>query len=296
MSETILAIDDEPRNLRLIERYLSDTDYALLTAKDGVEGWDMLQRHADAVDVILLDRMMPNMDGMAFMQKIKAEPELCRIPVIMQTAAAEASQVAEGVRSGVYYYLTKPFEEDVLLSIVSAALQAYNEQRGIRAEVKKHKRILGLMRHSEFCFQTLQDARDVTAYIANFFPDPDRMVLGLSELLINAVEHGNLGITYDEKTELNAAGIWQQEVERRLSLPQNAEKYVRVQYQKRNGDIVLTVADDGPGFDWRGYLELDTERITHNHGRGIAMSRLVSFDSVEYQGNGNTVVCTVALS
>ena len=79
MSETILAIDDEPRNLRLIERYLCDTNYDLLTAKDGVEGWDMLQRNADKVDVILLDRMMPNMDGMAFMQKIKAEPELCRI-------------------------------------------------------------------------------------------------------------------------------------------------------------------------------------------------------------------------
>ena len=53
-------------------------------------------------------------------------------------------------------------------------------------------------------------------------PDPEAVIIGLTELLVNAVEHGNLGITYEDKTALNAAGTWDTEVRRRLALPENA--------------------------------------------------------------------------
>ena len=64
---------------------------------------------------------------------------------------------------------------------------------------------------------------------------------------------------------------------------------------KSDGTSRVTIIDQGPGFDWAGYLEFSPDRVFDLHGRGIAMSRSMSFDSLEYLGTGNTVVTTVAL-
>jgi CheY-like chemotaxis protein/anti-sigma regulatory factor (Ser/Thr protein kinase) len=290
---TLLAIDDEPTNLKLLRRYLAETDYTVLTAANGEEGWALLTTAAPPVEVILLDRMMPGMDGMAFMDTLRADPRFAAIPVIMQTAAAGSSQIAEGIRAGVFYYLTKPYDAEVLLAIVNAALQQYTTQRALQAEVKKNKHLLGLATESHFVFRTLEEVHDLSLFLANFFPDPERMVVGIFELLLNAVEHGNLGITYEEKTILNEKGNWEEEVQRRLHLPQYANKQVHVHYEKKADEIVLTISDEGSGFEWDRYMDIDLDRITHTHGRGIALARLLSFDAVRYEGPGNSVSCVV---
>lgn len=291
---TLLAIDDEPKNLKLLRMYLAETNYTVLTAANGEEGWALLTAApAPAVDVILLDRMMPVMDGMAFLLKLRAEPRFATIPVIMQTAAAGSRQVAEGLRAGVFYYLTKPFEAEVLLAVVHAALQQSTTQRELKAEVKKQKQLQGLARESHFVLRTLEEVHDLTLFLANFYPDPERMVVGIFELLLNAVEHGNLGITYEEKTVLNEYGAWEAEVQRRLRLPKYAHRQVHVRYEKKAEEIILTISDEGAGFEWTRYLDIDLERVTHTHGRGIALARLMSFDAVRYEGPGNSVSCVV---
>ena len=290
---TVLAIDDEPKNLKLIQMYLADTGYKVLTADNGVEGWNILTQEREQINVILLDRMMPVMDGMEFMVNLRKQEEFVHLPVIMQTAAAGTSQVAEGIRTGVFYYLTKPYNEDVLLAIIQAALNDAATQNTLRGEVKKYRRMLGLIKQSDFVFRTLEEAHDLTVFLSSFFPEPERMVLGVSELLINAVEHGNLGITYEEKTELNKLGTWEEEIQRRLALPEHADKLVRVHYEKDEDEIILTISDEGSGFYWQRYLDIDPDRATDTHGRGIAMSRLMSFDTVRYEGRGNSVTCVV---
>lgn len=291
----LLAIDDEPKNLKLIKCYLAGTDYEILTAEDGVKGLETLQNAAQDIDLILLDRMMPNMDGIEFLQKVKATPETSSIPVIMQTAAAESKQVVEGIQAGVYYYLTKPFDKEVLLSLINSALRDSNSQTQLREKINHQNYIMELVQSSDFRFQTLEDTRKLTVFLANLYPDPERVLLGLSELMINAVEHGNLGITYDEKTILNRENRWEEEVLRRQRLPENKDKYGRVRYEKQDGEIVLTITDTGNGFDWKNYMEMDVSRATDNHGRGIAMSKLISFDHIEYHGQGNEVVCKVSI-
>ena len=67
-------------------------------------------------------------------------------------------------------------------------------------------RTFGLMHEAAFAFRTLHSARDIATVLANAFPDPKRVVIGLTELLVNAVEHGNLAITYDEKSRLREEG------------------------------------------------------------------------------------------
>jgi len=94
---------------------------------------------------------------------------------------------------------------------------------------------IDLLSCGTFRFQTLDAARQLASMLSNACPEPAKVIVGMTELMVNAVEHGNLEI------------------------------------------------------DWRQFLEIDPERMLHRHGRGIAMSRLISFDFVEYRGRGNEV-------
>ena len=73
--------------------------------------------------------MMPNLDGMEFLQRIKADSRFQDIPVVMQTAAAATDQIMQGFKAGVQYYLTKPYEDAILIGIVNAALQDLKPKR-----------------------------------------------------------------------------------------------------------------------------------------------------------------------
>lgn len=290
----ILLVDDEPNNLRALKLDMEDTGYEIFTASDGLEAWEMLSLKPE-LNAILLDRMMPNMDGMEFIRRLKAHPDYSGIPVIMQTAAAEKDQVAEGIKAGVYYYLTKPYNKQIMLSVLAAAINDYTRFNELRESLRRFKNKLNLIRHSVFEVRTYEDTEYLSTFLAQFFPDPERVILGISELTINALEHGNLGITYDEKTQLNKSGIWREEITRREQLPENKHKVVVIDYTRYDQKIELRIRDEGSGFDWKRYLDISTERATHNHGRGIAMSRITSFDEMNYVGCGNEVICAVYL-
>lgn len=117
----------------------------------------------------------------------------------------------------------------------------------------------------------------------------------MAELLINAIEHGNLQIGYDEKTALMSKGNWAQEIERRIALPENKSKAVFVSFARHPDRIELHVRDQGPGFDWKKYMELDPARAFDSHGRGIALARQLSFQTLSYMGEGNEVLASIRL-
>ena len=101
MRPKILVVDDEPRNLRFIKACLKHINVDLIEAHDGIQGWEILEKSYKEIDLVLLDRMMPNMNGMEVMAKIKEHPEISRIPVIMQTALGTKEEITEGVLSGI---------------------------------------------------------------------------------------------------------------------------------------------------------------------------------------------------
>ena len=292
---TILVADDELFNVDILVEYLEDTGYEVETAIDGQSAWDLLQADPERFDVVILDRMMPGLNGLEVLGHIKGHPVLQSLPVILQTALAAKEEIIEGLQAGAYYYLTKPFDEDMLLSVLSTAVE--DRQRYLRAleDSDVASRTFGLMHEAAFTFNSLHSARDIATVLANAFPEPKRVVIGLTELLVNAVEHGNLGITYDEKSRLREEGRWEAEIESRLADPAHAYKQVRVRYTREIDQIRVYIEDEGPGFDWRKYVDMDPERAFDTHGRGIAMSRMISFDSIEYRGSGNRVEVTVRI-
>ncbi len=294
----ILVVDDEPLNLEIITEYLDDAGFELILAENGQVAWDILMNQPVEApfDLVVLDRMMPVMDGMQLLAKIKAEVQFSHLPVIMQTAAATKNQIAEGLQQGAYYYLTKPYEREVLLSIIHAALEESKKHRELRDIVKKQSYVFSsLMHNAEFCFKTLSEARALSAFLASICPKPESAVIGLSEILINAVEHGNLGISYDDKSKLHEENGWEDEVLRRLSLPEYAYRQATVVITRHLSQIEFVVTDQGNGFDWQKYLEFSPDRAFDSHGRGIAMSNLISFNALEYQGKGNVVKAVITL-
>ena len=110
MSQTrILVVDDEPLNLAIIEEYLcEEPSYVLDTAAEGGKCLVGTLAARPGYDLVILDRMMPILDGMALLRRMKGDARFSDVPVIMQTAAAAPDQVREGLAAGAYYYLTKP--------------------------------------------------------------------------------------------------------------------------------------------------------------------------------------------
>lgn len=292
----VLIVDDNNLDRKLLAAYLADDPYALDFAKDGIEAVEMLEREPLAYDAVLLDRSMPRMGGMEVLARVKSDSRLRMLPVIMQTALAAPGEVVEGIRAGAYHYLTKPYNAETLRAIVRTATRDFAHYKSLQSALHRGMNCLTLISNATLYIRTIEEARDTAAVFVNACPDPESAVIGLTELLVNAVEHGNLGITYEEKSALNGARSWELEVRRRAALPENAEKRVELSIERRDGELRFTIRDQGPGFDYQNYLDIHPQRAFHNHGRGIAMARAMSFDRVEYRGNGNEVVATVKLA
>lgn len=286
---TVLAVDDNKTALRLIESMLEREKYRVVTAVDGIDALRVMEEFGEEVDIILLDRMMPRMDGIAFCLKMKADPRFRLVPIIMQTAAGEPQEIKEGIEAGVFYYLVKPLVRETLSSIVEAARVKIHRYRVQRKRFLERQESMTMVQALQCSFTNLEEGEKLAVFLSQFFPEPDRVFTGVAELFINAVEHGNLGICYDAKGRLLEESMLQEEIDIRLNLPENREKRVEVSFEKKDDGYYLHITDEGEGFDWEKYLLVDPARATHNHGRGIAMANLMSFDKLSYHGKGNKV-------
>jgi CheY-like chemotaxis protein len=288
MTSRLLVVDDEELNREIIREYLEDEDCELVEAGDGEAALALLHG-AQAFDAVLLDRMMPGIDGLEVLQRMKQEPRLSELPVIVQTAAAAHEQVAEGLKLGAYYYLTKPYHRDSLVAVVNAALALSAQRTALRRQLREYHGVMHLVEHARYRLRTLEEARSLAAALGVACRYPERASMGIAELLVNAIEHGNLGITFEQKADLLSSGAWQKEIERRMALPENAAKSVEVAFWREPAEMVVRVRDQGPGFDAARFLTLDESRAFYPNGRGIALAREIAFSSIQYFGGGNEV-------
>jgi DNA-binding response OmpR family regulator len=289
----VLIVEDNEADRALLDAHLSRDGFGTEFAGDGIDAWSLLDAHPDRFDLVLLDRTMPRMDGLELLRRIKADHRFLILPVIFQSALVSREEVIEGIRAGAYYYLAKPYDPEMLLSVVRTAAFDRAASKDLQRRVRRGLQVLQLLDEAHFTFRTIEEARGLAAVLANACPDAESTVIGLTELMVNAVEHGNLGITYDEKSALLEEGGWAAEVERRLALPENRGKCVDVHFFRCEDELRFAICDRGNGFEWSRYLDIDPRRAFDRHGRGILMARHVSFSSIEYRGCGNEVIATV---
>jgi len=116
----ILLIDDDTLLLALLERKLAARGYAVITANDGNQGLE--RARADKPDLIVLDMMMPIMDGRQVLRAIQADAALSTIPVIMLTARREESDIVGAIERGAADYQLKPFSPEELIARIGRFL------------------------------------------------------------------------------------------------------------------------------------------------------------------------------
>lgn len=137
MTARVLVVDDILANVKLLEARLSAEYFEVLTAYSGREALDLLAR--ERVDVVLLDVMMPGMDGFEVCRRIKAMPHLAHVPVIMVTALDQPSDKVQGLDAGADDFLTKPVDDIALITRVKnlARLKVLADELMSRASTSK---------------------------------------------------------------------------------------------------------------------------------------------------------------
>ena len=285
---TVLAVDDSRIDLMFMEEQIKALGHSPIRAANGAEALETLKARPE-IDVVLLDREMPFMDGLSTVARIKQDAALRDLPIVMVTSADSAADIAAGVEAGVFYYLTKPVDGGLLRSVLAAASAEADRDQRLRAEMGQHKSSFRMIEGARFRVRTHDDAVSLAGFMANWFPQPERAVKGLAELLYNAVEHGSLEIGYDLKGVLLAQGDWEAEVARRQAIEPYASRTVEAVFTRRGDGYGVIITDQGPGFDWRRYLTISPARAGDQHGRGIVHARTQSFDKLSYSAKGDRV-------
>ena len=128
MPKKILAVDDERHIVRLVQVNLERAGYQVVTAFDGKEALQKVE--AEQPDLVVLDVMMPYMDGFEVLQTLRKNPSTRDLPVIMLTAKAQDADVFRGWQSGVDCYLTKPFNPMELIAFVKRIFSSMDDPEG----------------------------------------------------------------------------------------------------------------------------------------------------------------------
>lgn len=287
----VLLVDDEQLNLDIISEYLSAVNCNITTAENGQDAWELLSNSPDKFDVVLLDRMMPVMGGMELLSKIKSSEQLHDIPVILQSARGAQNEIEEGMAEGAYYYIVKPFTKVIIIETVKTAIRhslSFREYRSLKQGNEE-----GKLEQQEFSFRTFSDVREIAPYITMKFGLPKSIIIGLVELMFNAIEHGNCELGYQLKSDLLAKGLWEKEITDRLEQEEYQSRAGTLKVELVENNRRVTITDQGKGFDWSQYIEFDHRRMLDNHGRGIALANAVSFKKIEYIDGGRTVIAYI---
>ena len=117
MAHKILVVDDEPPIVRLMEFILARQGHEMIVAVNGQEALEKVRAHRP--DLVLLDIMMPRVDGYEVARTLRADPEFAEIPVIMLSAKAQEEDIQKGLNVGVNEYITKPFSPEHLVHVVA---------------------------------------------------------------------------------------------------------------------------------------------------------------------------------
>ncbi|NHZ72621.1 MAG: response regulator, partial [Aquificales bacterium] len=172
---TILIIDDDAPSLKVLMNYLQDLGYKTLVARSGERGWEVARRRVP--DLILLDVMMPGIDGFETCRRLKENETTKDIPVIFLTALPSTSDKIKGFEAGAVDYITKPIQNQEVSIRIHTHLRlreltenlekkVQEQTKELVAEIAERKQAETLLRESEEKYRRLVEAANVAIFVA----------------------------------------------------------------------------------------------------------------------------------
>lgn len=243
-------------------------------------------------EIIILSISIEKSEKVELIKQIHLCSDLKFLTIIVSTKEFTINIRNEYLKLGARYCLPVPLDKEFTKIVITKSLNDCHKLKHIPEDIIMSNNISEAI----FKIQNLKEAQALSSFLANTCPNPKLALMGLGELLINAIEHGNLHLNYDDKTQVNSEENWIQYIENKLQLTENKEKFVEVIFKRTNTNITIKIIDQGNGFDWEKYQNLDQNRIFDTHGRGIYMAKNLAFQNLEYQGKGNIVIITINLT
>lgn len=283
----ILIVEDEDLVRDFLVEALIYEGFDVHGAMNGVEGLSLFVQFQP--HVVITDIEMPKVDGFELLKAIRRRDS--DVLVMMSTGNGSEESAIRALQLGANDYIPKPISLGKLLQILRK-YEAILHARTLEQE------ILGMITNREFTMKIGNDIKRLPKIVdyllqetSSAIPQKQRLGvhLGLIELITNAVEHGNLGITGDEKgqalMENNLLNLYAQ----RMVDEKYKDKKVTIHFNMNEEECEWTIYDEGEGFNWNEMLNpLLSEGLFELHGRGIFLSRL-QFNEMEYLGTGNIV-------
>jgi two-component system phosphate regulon response regulator PhoB len=200
----VLIIEDDPEIQELLSFAMAKEGWKLVQAKTGEQGLEYLKK--EPVNCILLDIMLPGMDGLKVLKKIK-EIEQCRsVPVIMTTARGEETDIVTGLELGADDYVVKPYSPKVLIARIRAGLRRQEESGGVKVTAWRQGRLmLDAVRHTALCDNKPLDLFATEfALLQHFISHPD-MVFSRGQI-IAAIRGPDYPVT-DRSVDVQILGL-----------------------------------------------------------------------------------------
>lgn len=291
----LLIIENSEGTLSEVTQHLKKQGFSAQRTLDESTAIMQLFENPQEFSTVLLDNALGEKRLLSILAKILINSQLKILPIIICIDNdLSIETINTFIRSGANYCLPIPIYQTFASVIIKAAMEDHERYLKLQKAIVDDP-AANTLYNAQFKFRTIAEAQVVANFLASACPNPRLAIVGITEIFMNAIEHGNLGITYEEKTKLQQDNHWIPEIDRRLNLPENIQKYVEVIFTRLDQELQIKIIDQGPGFDWKKFEELNNERALSTHGRGIPIAKSVVFSRLEFLGSGNQVVGTIPL-
>ena len=292
--EHVLIVDDDETTLSIMSDVIRELGLEVSTAENGEEAWNQFEQHKP--DLVITDVWMPQGDGLSLTAQVIAREPSC--PVIIVTGHGGEQAAIRALKAGATDYLVKPFQLTEFQMSVNRACSL------IRARLQ-NERIFPAVTQTDHTVVLDNIPERVGGVIHLLLKTLEECVtesqllhvrVVLQELLLNAIEHGNLNISSEEKSQAISENRFDQLMQERRNSSMYAKRrvYVSMYHDVDRGVLEFRVRDEGKGFDWESVLRGQADRLpmAAGSGRGIFLARTL-IPQITYHHNGNKVSFTI---
>ena len=279
----VLIVEDDPASRKFMQDTVKSQSHEVKTAADGLQGLSLFKEFKP--HLVFSDIQMPKMDGLELLKRIRdMSPETL---VVMITAFGSEEYAIKALRLHANNYLNKPIRHHDLLPLLQKYSALVEPAGSVGQEKKKEDQ-----QQQKFIFEN--NFSNINEFLHLLVNDLDKDVLldvrvGLYELLVNAIEHGNLEISKEEKfNALNKGPFGLEELHKKCKLdPRFAGRKIVVELTKDDVAFEWLIKDEGKGFDYEHVLR-NAGPMGNIEAKGIYIAQF-HFDELEFLGRGNQV-------
>jgi DNA-binding response OmpR family regulator len=282
----VLVVDDQEALRTLLSRLLDREGFDPIEAGDGERAVELYKTESPLV--VVSDIMMPKMDGLALLTEIKRIDR--NATVILMTGQGNEDVLLKALRDGATNFFKKPFNVKELIEeirkVVDFRLEAARSTL-FSPFLQEETKTFVIPRADSQYFPVINQ---ITLQLPCIMPQEEilNIKIGIEEMITNALEHGNLGISFEEKSKALEEGRLAELVQERSRQSDMAGRMVHVTSHLSPELFEITIRDEGTGFNWHELPEVVPENLLTFNGRGIFLTKIY-FDEVQYNGAGNEV-------